>query len=193
MKLDQIHNSIISRIPSIQDLISAIATFQIGKPSVIYPEIGGHIIIQPIRGKTPKVDQNKYNKLVQDAVANNDINIIVNGLRDMGFDVSGDADGKIGRTTNPKLQSQVKQFASQVQKASGKEVGGVSVRDDKGIRATELKKIGTHDHVELEVPYTKDDLRKPGDALEDIDDTFVYHTHPKMADNNYFPGKMQKR
>jgi hypothetical protein len=177
----------------LQDLISAIATFQIGKPSVIYPEDGGHIIIQPIKGIVPKVIPDRYNQLVQAALENNDINILVDGLRNMGFDISGEADGKIGKGTNPKLQSQVKQFASQVQKATGKEVGGVSTRGEGGARATELRRTGTRDHVELEVPYAQGDLRKPGEALEDTDDTFVYHTHPKMADNNYFPGKMQKR
>lgn len=193
MKLNQISNSIVSRIPSLQDLISAIASFQIGKPSVIYPEEGGHIIIQPIKGRIPKVSPDRYHQLVQAALENNDINILVDGLRDMGFEISGEANGKIGRTVNPKLQSQVKQFGSQVPK-SGNEVGGVSTpRGERGARATELRRTGTRDHVEIEIPYTQSDIRKPEEALEDTDNTFVYHTHPKMANNNYFPGKMQKR
>ncbi|MBD3408510.1 MAG: hypothetical protein GF411_20470 [Candidatus Lokiarchaeota archaeon] len=191
MKLDSVHKSIVSRIPSLQDLISAVAMFQIGKPSVIYPEEGGYVLIKPAHGKTPKINAETYNKLVKEALSQNNIDILVNGLRDMGFDISGEADGKFGKG-DPKLQSQVKQFGSQVPTATGKEVGGVSTRGERGARATELKRIGTPDHVEIEVPYDPKKV-KPIEALDDIDDTFVFHTHPKMADNNYFPGKMQKR
>jgi len=195
MKLDQI-NKITSRIPSLQDLISAAATFQIGKPSVIYPEEGGHIIIQPMRGRKPQINPNKYNELVKTAVENNNMEILVNGLKQMGFDLSGEGDGRIGHMTNPKLQSQVKQFGSKVPTSTGKEEGGISVRDDRGIRATELKRTGTKDHVELEVPYAKGNINTnkidPQTALDDTDD-FVFHTHPKITDNNYFPGSTQRK
>jgi hypothetical protein len=195
MKLDAIHKSILSRIPSLQDLVSAAAMFQIGKPSVIYPEEGGQIILHPIRGRTPRIDANKYTELTQAAMDNDDLDILADGLRSMGFELFGEADGgKIGRDVNPKLQTTVKQASGSVPKPGNKEVGGEAGMSTGGLGAVKRHKTGTPDHVEFDVEYDPANIaHDPMDALDDIDDTFVFHTHPKMADNNYFPGKMQPR
>lgn len=200
MKLDQIHRSIASRIPSLQDLISAASMFELGKKvhgipkaSVIYPEEGGYIIISPKKGSIPRIDPNKYRQLVDEAIAANDMNILISGLRNMGFEISGDINGKIG-SPDAKLKGRVEQFKSQVPKQGNKEVGGVSGMTKGGLGATKRHVTGTPDHVEVEIEYDPTAVKhSPEDALEDIDDTFVYHTHPKMANNNYFPGKTQIR
>ena len=178
MKLDSIHKSIVSRIPSLQDIISAIATFQIGKASKIFPEDNGEVALKPIRGRRPRVDAKQYEELVKAAIEANNLDIIIDGLRNMGIEMT---------------YSDTASFRPPA--VSGKEVGGVggTSRGEGGKRATELKRVGTRDHVELEVPYGPEDVRKPEEGLEDTDETFVYHTHPKMADNNYFPGRSQPR
>jgi len=174
MRLNQISDSIVSSIPSLQDIVSAVATFQIGRSSKIFPEEGGEVSLSPIKGQKPRVSGQKYMELVQKAIDNNDISILISGLRSMGIDMN------YSTTTN-----------FNVPKVPGKEVGGVSTRGEGGIEATELRRTGTSDHVEIEVPYTQDEIIDPDEALDDIDDSFVFHTHPKMTDNNYFPGKSQ--
>jgi hypothetical protein len=190
MKLKTIYEqntlqSIMSKIPSFQDLISASSLFEYGKKSVIYPEEGGYITIEP-GAKSINLNHDKYNEIVKQAITDNSYDIIVDGLRDMGFEISGEVDGyKVGRS-NPQFQQQAKQFRSQVPTSSSNEVGGESGMTTGGLGATKRHVTGTPDHVEI--PVTID----PNKSLEDTDDSFVYHTHPKMADNNYYPGRMAK-
>ena len=169
MKLDQISNSIITRIPSLQDVSSAISVFKIGKSSKIWPEEGGEVVLKPMRGQEPRVDGKKYAELAQEAIDLNDIDVVINGLKNMGIEMTYSDVAK-----------------SKVPSSSGSEVAVVSgQRGEGGKRATELKRTGTHDHVEIEVPYTEDDLIEPSEALKDIDDYYIGHTHPKLTDNNY--------
>jgi len=182
MKLAALHNSLVSKIPSLQDLASAAATFQIGKPSVIYPQEGGQIILTPIKGKEPRIDANKYNELVKAAVEANDLEIIVNGLRNMGIEMSGKSSGRnIGKMSDPKLQSAAQRFGSMIPRQGSSEIGGVSALTTGGKRASDeasKRYTGTPENVEIEIEYD------PEEALADTDKTFVYHTHP-TTNNNY--------
>lgn len=186
MKLDKIHKSVVSGLPSLQDLLSAAQLFQMGKRSAIYPSEGGHITISPVPGKKPNLNAEQYSRLVQDALAENDIDILIDGLREMGFELSGRVDGqRLGRTSDPKFEAEVEKTEHQIPKPGNQEIGGVSGTSEGGLGATKLYKVGTPDHVEVEVE--SDPEYEPEDALDDTDTSFVYHTHPKMANNNYFP------
>jgi len=177
MKLD-----LMSKIPSLQDLASAAATFQIGKPSVIYPQGGGQIILTPIDGRTPRIDARSYNELVEKTMETNDLEVLVSGLRNMGIEMSGKSDGQtVGKISDPKLQSAAQQFGSTIPRQGSKEIGGVSALTTGGKRASDeasKRYTGTPENVEIEIEYD------PDEALADTDKTFVYHTHP-TTNNNY--------
>jgi hypothetical protein len=210
MKLKTISESIVSKIPSLQDLVSAIRLFQIGKSSVIYPSGGGYVVIRPIKGKNISVDTNKYNEIVKTAVANDNYSLVVDGLKEMGFEISGKIDQtKVGKTTDTKLEQEVERTGARIPRSGKREIGGLN--------ATKLNNTQTQDYiegkpdsVEIEVEYNPEDTEEngfvfhthpeepkggydPNEALRNTDKTGTKNTHPKMADNNYFPGKMQKR
>jgi len=63
-------------------------------------------------------------------------------------------------------------------------VNWVSTRGEGGLKATNPKITKANN-----VPVQDID---PDEALDDIDKSHISHT-PKMADNNYFPGKSQTR
>lgn len=189
MKLNKIHKSLISGLPSLQDLISATQLFQIGKRSVIYPASGGYLIISPVKGRQPRLDANQYQKLIQQTLGQDDIDILIDGLREMGFEISAKSDGQqYGRPSDHKFESEVARTGSQIPRPGNQEIGGISGLSSGGLGATKRYKTGTPDHVEIEVEYNPKEVKyKPKDALKDTDTSFVYHTHPKMTNNNYFP------
>ena len=210
MKLKIIFESIVSKIPSIQDLMSATELFQIGKNSVIYPSGGGYVIIQPIKGKNPSVNVDKYNEIVKNAITNDNYSMIIDGLKEMGFEISGKINQtKVGRTTNTKLEQEAEHVGAKIPHSGKREIGGLN--------ATKLNNTQTQDYVEgdlnsvnIEIEYDPENTDEensfvfhthpepeggydPDEALEYVDKTGIKNTHPKMTNNNYFPGRMQRR
>lgn len=209
MKLDKISGSIESRIPSLQDLVSATAMWdKSNMPSAIFPSSGGHIIIEPVPGRKPNINQRKYQEIIRSTIENNDLDIIVNGLREMGFNISGKVNNKrIGKLSQ--VDREVEKTGSQIPRSGSREIGGVRAVDQDVVQTNDYVE-GNPGSVEIEVPIDDDDKiiyhthpdidggkdecggYEPKDALDGTDKTNVGRKRPKLTNNNYFPGKNPK-
>jgi hypothetical protein len=187
MKLDTINSQLASFIPSLQDLASAATMFKLGKPSVIYPGAGGNVIMYPIRGREPHLNAQKYSEIVRRTMESGNIDDLIAGLKEMGFEIFGEIDGsRVGRAVDPQLQTRAKQFGSQIPRSGTKEIGGESGMTSGGFPASKKASkrfTGTPEQVEIEVEVPQD--AREG-LLKNTDD-FIFHTHPKITDNNYGP------